>query len=104
VALADLGQLDEAISQYWEALRVKPDYAEAHINLGIELARQGSIRDAVDHFSEAIRIKPNSAEGHYNLGKAHLYLHNRSAALQEYEILKTLDPRLANDLRRMAGR
>ena len=32
--LTDIGQLDEAIAAYRQAIRLKPDYAEAHSNLG----------------------------------------------------------------------
>ena len=33
VLLANKGQTDEAISHYQDALRLKPDHAEAHNNL-----------------------------------------------------------------------
>ena len=36
--LAQAGRLPEAIAHYEQALRIKPDYAEAHNNLGIALA------------------------------------------------------------------
>ena len=38
---ANLGQLDPAISYYKKALSIKPDYAEAHYNLGLSLHRLG---------------------------------------------------------------
>ena len=31
---AGLGQLDTAVKRYEQALEIKPDYAEAHNNLG----------------------------------------------------------------------
>ncbi len=39
-ALLKKGQIDEAISQYQEAIRMKPNYAEAHYNLGGALDRK----------------------------------------------------------------
>ena len=62
--------MDEAIRQFQEALRLKPDYAEAHNNLGIALARKGQIDEAISQFQEALRLKPDYAEAHYNLGIA----------------------------------
>ena len=40
-ALSEQGKLDEAIAEYREAMRLKPDLAEAHTNLGIALLRPG---------------------------------------------------------------
>ncbi len=38
----DQGKLDEAVACYRRALELKPDYAEAHYNLGIVFKDQGS--------------------------------------------------------------
>ena len=64
------GQIDEAIRQYQEAIRLKPDYAEAHNNLGVALGGKGQMDEAIRQFQEAIRLKPDYAEAHYNLGLA----------------------------------
>ena len=64
------GQLDEAIAGYREAIRLEPDYAEAHYNLGIALQDKGQLDEAIAAYREAIRLKPDSAEAHYNLGNA----------------------------------
>jgi len=38
------------------------------------------------------------AEVYYNLGETYLKLGNKDLALEQYEILKTLDEELANEL------
>jgi tetratricopeptide (TPR) repeat protein len=73
LALAAQGRIDEAMAQYSELLRLKPDSPialMAHLDLGIALAGQGRTDEAVTQFSEALRIKPDYAEGHNNLGNA----------------------------------
>ena len=37
-----LGKVDEAIADYRRALEIDPDFAEAHINLGLALAGRSS--------------------------------------------------------------
>jgi Flp pilus assembly protein TadD len=59
---------------------------------------QGKYQEAISHLNEALRINPNYAKAHNNLGNAYLMVGNRGLALREYEILKTMNPGLANAL------
>ena len=65
---AGRGRTDEAIAHYQEALKIKPEYAEAQYNLGIALAACGRIDEAVEHYQKALEIRPDYAEAHINLG------------------------------------
>lgn len=67
-----LGQYQKAIMNFHEAIRVKPDYAEAYYNLGIIYHTLGQYEIALKNFNEAIRIMPNHA-GAYN-NRAFIYL------------------------------
>ena len=62
--------MDEAISQYEEAIRLKPDNANAHNNLGNALRRKGRTGEAIRHFQEALRLKPDYADARKNLDAA----------------------------------
>jgi Tfp pilus assembly protein PilF len=64
------GRTDEAISEYREALRLRPGYPQAHDNLGNALHIKGRTDEAISQFREAIRFKPDYAEAHGNLGAA----------------------------------
>jgi protein O-mannosyl-transferase len=65
------GRPDEAMVQRIEALRLKPDSATVHNNVGTTLARiPGRLNEAVSQFEEALRLKPNYAEAENNLGNA----------------------------------
>ena len=66
-ALDKKGQSEEAIHQYQEAIRRKPDYAEAHNNLGAALDKKSQTDEAIREFQEALRIKPDFAGARKNL-------------------------------------
>ena len=57
--LGQQGRFDEAIVHLQQALIIKPDYAEAHNNLGMALHAQGKIVEAVVQWREAVRLQPN---------------------------------------------
>jgi tetratricopeptide (TPR) repeat protein len=69
-AAAGPAELAKAIAEYREAIRLKPDYAEAHNNLGNALAGKGQLDKAIAEFREAIRLKPDYPLAHCNLGHA----------------------------------
>jgi len=64
------GRLPEAIAQFEEAVRLYPDYAGAHCNLGMALASVGRLPEAIAHYEQALRVKPDFAVAHNNLGNA----------------------------------
>jgi tetratricopeptide (TPR) repeat protein len=61
VALAELGRMPEAMGHWEQALRIKPDYAEAHYTLGIALEQAGKLPDAIEHYQQALKIQPDFA-------------------------------------------
>ena len=65
------GKNEEARAWYEQALRIAPDYAEAHNNLGLTLDALGRQNEATSHFLEALRINPSLAEAHNGLGKVY---------------------------------
>ena len=70
VALKNQGDIAAAIEHYQQALRIKPDLAEAHNNLGVALKDQGDIAAAIEHYQQALRIKPDYEKAHNNLAAA----------------------------------
>jgi len=61
-------RLPEAIAEMKTALRLKPDLAAVHVNLGNALDAEGRTKEAIAEYEEALRLKPDLAEAHNNLG------------------------------------
>ena len=57
---------DEEAECYREALRLRPDYAEARNNLAVLLRARGEVAEAAKHYQEALRARPDYPEGHCN--------------------------------------
>ena len=55
--------MDQAVAQYAEALRLQPDLAGAHNNLGLALAAQGKMDQAMAQYAEALRLQPDLCRG-----------------------------------------
>jgi Flp pilus assembly protein TadD len=58
------------VAEFQEAIRLKPDYADAYNNLGVILLNQGRIDEAIKQLQEAIRLKPDYADAQNNLARA----------------------------------
>lgn len=78
------GRRTEAIKEYTEAIRLRPDSAAAHNNLGAVLYDVGKRDAAVQEYRRALRLDPNSAETHNNLGVALLSAGAIASAVGEY--------------------
>jgi Flp pilus assembly protein TadD len=83
-ALFVKGQTAGAMSQFQEAIRLKPDEAQTHYNFGIALFKNGQTSAAVSQYQEAIRLKPDYADACYNLGNALFSQGQTSAAVSQY--------------------
>lgn len=54
--------------------------------------------ETIAEFKEAIRLEPDYAEAHFDLDQTYLIRGDKSAALEEYRILKGVDEELAQKL------
>jgi len=64
VAYASNSQWDRAITEYQTALRLKPDYSEAHNNLGIAYESRGQFDKAIIEYQSKRLINPTAAAQH----------------------------------------
>ena len=68
LSLVALKRTTEAVPHYREALRLQPDFVQAHNNLGLALAELEQLAEAIQHYQEALRLRPNFAEAYCNWG------------------------------------
>ena len=60
----------EVAAAFREAIRLRPDFAEAHNNLGLVLLQAGDDQAGIAALREAVRIAPDYADARANLGAA----------------------------------
>jgi len=94
---ANLGQLDTAVSYYKKSLAIKPDYAEAHYNLGFSLHRLGQLDAAVRSYKKVVAIKPDYAEAHNNKILSVIYFFTNGQIPDAIDILEALIKDNPND-------
>ena len=87
-----VGRVDETEKEYREAIRINPNYADAHSNLGILLSDLKRFEEAEKEYREAIRINPNHAEAHSNLGVMLDKLKRFEEAEKEYREAVKISP------------
>jgi len=95
IAYHQLLQLDSARKSYQQALRVKPDYAEAMNNIGTIYYARKNYRRAITWYSRALKLAPEdpkSAPIYMNLGTAYFGRKQYENTTKAYEHALALDP------------
>lgn len=98
----------EAVLAFMEAVRLDPDFAEAHFRLGLGYESLGKREEAEAEYKKAAETykkyfeeNDNDAEARYNLGQIYANLGNYSEAIRQYREatkLKENDPDIYYDL------
>jgi tetratricopeptide (TPR) repeat protein len=81
-----------AMRQFQEAIRLKPDYAEAHYNLGFALDQQGQTDAAIGEYETAIRLDPDDAESHNGIGHVLAEKGELAEAIRQFQEAIRLKP------------
>ena len=92
-ALALRGQTREAMGHFTAALRLDPDYANAHFGLGIALQELGKFDEAIAQYNETLRIEPDQLRARYKLGEALFHQHRFDEAAQAFQTILAHEPR-----------
>jgi len=83
---SEAGDIEGAIADYTEAIRLNPNYAEAHNKLGIIRARNlKNYPAAKADFDRAIEINPNYGDAYYNRARVREFLEDEDGAIADYQ-------------------
>ncbi|MDE0784898.1 MAG: tetratricopeptide repeat protein, partial [Planktomarina sp.] len=85
----------EAIQYLKKAIKINPQSATSHFNMGNALQAKGSIRAAIENYAKALKIKPIYAEAHTNMGVALKENGDLTAAIKSHKESLKIDPNCA---------
>jgi len=80
-----LGQYNEALGLYLNALEINPNLHVALYNFGFILKKLGRIQESIAIQKKIIELKPDYANSHFSLSLSYLTLGNFKQGWQEYE-------------------
>lgn len=90
-AVDRIGRHDEALRLLLKASALAPDNAQIHLDVGLAYRFRNKPEKELQAYTRAIRANPRMVPAHYHLGLLFLGQGNRKLALQQYEVLKSLD-------------
>jgi tetratricopeptide (TPR) repeat protein len=91
-AWRDKGELDRAIADFTEAIKLDPKVAQLYNSRGVTWGTKGELDRAIADFTEAIRLDPQYAEGYFNRAAAADRRRAFDRAIADYTEAARLDP------------
>jgi Flp pilus assembly protein TadD/mono/diheme cytochrome c family protein len=86
------GETAEAVAQFTEAHRLRPQQATVNNSLGAALLRAGRVDESVEFLEDALRSRPDYFDARYNLGNALAAKDDFSGALVQFQEAVRLRP------------
>jgi len=71
IAYRKKGEVDRAIADYDEAIKLNPNVAEVYNNRGVAYEKKGEVDRAIADYTKAIALDPNVALAYTNRGSAY---------------------------------
>ena len=80
-----IGPIDSAIKDFNKAISLKPEYSEAHFNLGVIFQKNSHDNDAYNCYKKAISINHAYPQAHNNIGMINLKRRKLDLAVKSFE-------------------
>jgi len=87
-----LGRTHEAEQGFSRAIKLNPDYPDAHVNMGNMLQKQGKLDQAIAAYQRALAIKSDHPDACYNMGNAQAERGKLDEAIASYRRALALRP------------
>lgn len=84
LAYREKNQLDQAIRDYTEAIRLNPRNNGTYFSRGRVLEKTGKIDEAVRDYTESIRLNPNASSAYSDRGRIFLKRNELDAAIADF--------------------
>lgn len=85
-------KINSSIKSFLEAINIKPDYYEAHFNLGVTYHEVHNYHEAIKCYETALSIQPNYPIAHNNLGLIFFKNGQVDKAIQHFDFATTHNP------------
>ncbi len=92
ISYSNEGKHKEAKEAFKKAIKISPDFAEAHYRLGLEYKELGDIQYSIRALNQAIKINPGFAEAHFSLGLIYKGLGRDNLALEAFKNAVRINP------------
>ena len=79
-----LGNYDQAIGEFKEALKINPKYFFGLNNLGNIYGKQEKYEEAISYFQKALHQKSDYSPAHYNIARAYHLIGKKQEAAESY--------------------
>ena len=74
IAYYSLGDFDEALKCYKNAIKFAPNFAKPYCNIGVIKEKQGKIKEAIEYYDKALEIDSTLEQAKANRQNADLKL------------------------------
>ena len=92
------GRLEEAIANYKQALKLRPNWSDVYINLGVVQRKVGKLEEAITSYKTALELNANNPSVHNNLGNVLRETGKLEEAIAHYQQAIQLNPNYADAL------
>jgi DNA-binding helix-hairpin-helix protein with protein kinase domain/Flp pilus assembly protein TadD len=98
LAHAAMREWKEAVDAIEQSLKIEPNNPVTYYQLGMVYKGSEDFESAIPAFKEAIRLQPEYGSAHYELGLSYVIIGQTDLAMEQYNVLTAINPKLAQKL------